>query len=51
MCRVYVASQIPHPPYGSNWGHKIADFVFLLYIHLFLPLELKNVLRGVGKPM
>ena len=22
----------PHPPYGSIWGHKIADFVFLPYI-------------------
>ena len=20
------------PPYGSNWGHKIAEFEFLLYI-------------------
>ena len=22
----------PGPPYGSNWGHKIADFEFLPYI-------------------
>ena len=22
----------PDPPYGSNWGHKIADFEFLPYI-------------------
>ena len=22
----------PTPPYGSNWGHKIADFEFLPYI-------------------
>ena len=22
----------PPPPYGSNWGHKIADFEFLPYI-------------------
>ena len=22
----------PNPPYGSNWGHKIADFEFLPYI-------------------
>ena len=22
----------PDPPYGSNWGHKIADFLFLPYI-------------------
>ena len=28
-------SVLPHghsPPYGSNWGHKIADFEFLPYI-------------------
>ena len=23
-------------PYGSNWGHKIADFVFLPYIFFIL---------------
>ena len=23
---------LPHPPYGLNWGHKIADFEFLPYI-------------------
>ena len=22
----------PNPPYGLNWGHKIADFEFLPYI-------------------
>ena len=22
----------PNPPYGSNWGHKIADFEFFPYI-------------------
>ena len=26
----------PEPPYGSNWGHKIADFVFLPYIYFIL---------------
>ena len=26
----------PTPPYGSNWGHKIADFVFLPYISFSL---------------
>ena len=26
-------SVLPHaPPYGSNWGKKIADFEFLPYI-------------------
>ena len=23
---------LPPPPYGLNWGHKIADFEFLPYI-------------------
>ena len=23
-------------PYGSNWGHKIADFEFLLYISVIV---------------
>ena len=42
MCRVYTAGQI-YPLthlYGSNWGHEIADFVFLLYISLLLLLQL-----------
>ena len=32
----------PAPPYGSNWGHKIADFEFLPYISFivaFIPSE------------
>ena len=32
----------PPPPYGSNWGNKIADFVFLpliSYILAFRVLE------------
>ena len=34
MWRVLIAGQFypPTPPYGSNWGHKIADFEFLPYI-------------------
>ena len=24
------------PPYGSNWGHKIVDFVFLPFISFIL---------------
>ena len=33
-CKVYIAGQIyPLTPlYGSKWGNKIADFLFLLYI-------------------
>ena len=26
----------PSPPYGSNWGHTIDDFVFLPYISFIL---------------
>ena len=26
----------PDPPYGSNWGYKITDFVFLPYISFIL---------------
>ena len=26
----------PPPPYGSNWGHEIANFVFLPYIYFIL---------------
>ena len=26
----------PDPPYGSNWCHKIADFVFLPLISFIL---------------
>ena len=26
----------PDPPYGSNWGNKIADFVFLPYIYFIV---------------
>ena len=26
----------PDPSYGSNWGHKIADFVFLPYVYFIL---------------
>ena len=52
MWRVYKASQISPltPLWGSNWGHKIANFIFPLISPLFLLLELENVLRGIGKP-
>ena len=38
MQRVKIAGQIYPliPPYGSNWGHKIANFVFLPYISFVL---------------
>ena len=39
MRRVDIAGQIyplTPPPHGSNWGNKIADFVFLPYITFIL---------------
>ena len=39
----------PDPPYGSNWGHKIAALEFCLISPLLLLLYLQNVLRGIGK--
>ena len=41
----------PTPPYGPNWGHKIADFEFLPYISFivaFIASECIN-LRGIRK--
>ena len=29
----------PTPPFGSNWGHKIGDFVFFPYISFILALR------------
>ena len=30
-------SDLPRgPPYGSNWGYKIADFLFLPYIYFII---------------
>ena len=44
MCRVYTAGQIYHLTfrYGSHWGHKLTDFVFLpciSFIIAFTALE------------
>ena len=38
MWRVYKASQIspPTPLYGSNWGHKIANFDISPYISFII---------------
>ena len=52
--RVYIASQVYPltPSYGSNWGHKIADFLVLPYIYFkttlltniaFIKLTLHNL--------
>ena len=47
MCRVYIAGQIyPLTPlYGSNWGNKIADFVFLSYISFIIAF---TTLEGIS---
>ena len=37
------------PPYGSNWGHKIADFEFLPYICFIVAFIASDILRGIGK--
>ena len=40
----------PGPPYGSNWGHKIVDFVFLPYISFiiaFTALVSSSIIRVV----
>ena len=39
MESLYIWSDLPSdPPNESNWGHKIADFVFLLYISFVIAL-------------
>ena len=40
MWRVYLASEIYRltTPYGSNWGHKIADLVLVPYISCIIAL-------------
>ena len=39
----------PTPPYGSNWGQKIADFEFLPLSPFYCCFSLQNILRGIGK--
>ena len=33
------------PPYGSNWGHKIADFVFLPLIAFILAFRVLECIK------
>ena len=49
MCRVYIAGQIYTltPPYGSNWGHKIANFVFLLYISFIIAFTALECIKSI----
>ena len=35
----------PDPIYGSNWGHKIADFVFLPYISFILAFRILQCIK------
>ena len=35
----------PDPPYGSNWGHKIADFVFLPLISFILAFTVLECIK------
>ena len=39
----------PSPSYRLNWGNKITDFVFWVFISLLL-LELYSILGGNWKP-
>ena len=43
-------SVLPHgpPPYGSNWGHKIADFEFLPYISFIVAFIASECIK-IGK--
>ena len=47
MSRVKIAGQI-YPqtlPYGSNWGHTIADFAFLPYISFILAFRILQCIK------
>ena len=50
MCRVYIAGQIYLlTPHGSNWGHKIADIVFLSDISFIIAFTaLESIKRYLG---
>ena len=54
MWRAYLAGQIyPQiPPYGSNWGHKIADFDILPFISFIIAFRaLECIKRYWGNHM
>ena len=38
-------SYLPLTPYGSNWGHKIADFVFLPYTSFIIAFSTKECIK------
>ena len=35
----------PNPPYGSNWGNKIANLVFLPYISFILAFSALDCIK------
>ena len=39
----------PDPPYGSNWGHKIADFEFLPYIAFIVAFIASECIKPCGQ--
>ena len=39
----------PDPPLWSNWGHKIADFVFLIYISFILAFRILECIKRYWK--
>ena len=41
----------PEPPYGSNWAHKFADFVFLPYISFIIAFIALECIESIGKPI
>ena len=43
-------SDLPPPPYGSNWGHKIADLVFLPLISFILAFRVLECIKRFWKP-
>ena len=44
-------SDLPQtPPYGSNWGHKIADFVFLPLISFILAFRVLECIKRYWEP-
>ena len=47
ILRVYIASQVYllTPSYGSNWGHKIADFLVLPYINFTQFMTIENKIK------
>ena len=51
MDSLYSRSHLsPDPTCGSNWGHKIDDFVFLPYISLIIAFTALECMERYRKP-